>query len=399
MTRTVAGRISNLYARRVFLARHGLAGEAASDLAAAIAQIGFVQIDSIATVERAHHMILSARRKTYRPRHLTALLERDRLLFEHWTHDAAAIPTEFYPYWRLRFARDEARLRARWRRNRRDDFEALLEDVLAHVRSDGAVMSRDVGAAEARGGGGWWDWHPSKTALEFLWRTGALAVTGRRGFQKVFDLTERVISAETLAMRPSVEETVEWACASALDRLGFATTGEIAAFWDIVTPAESKAWAQGRLGADLVEVEVEGASGEVRRMLARPDILDVAADAPAPPGGLRVISPFDPALRDRRRAEWLFGFRYRIEVFVPAAKRQYGYYVFPLLEGDRLVGRIDMKRDGPAGPLRVKAFWLEAGVELGKGRMARLESELRRVARFAGADGVVYEDGWARSAV
>mgnify|MGYP003700814477 CR=1 FL=1 len=110
---------------------------------------------------------------------------------------------------------------------------------------------------------------------------------------------------------------------------------------------------------------------------------------------MRVLSPFDPALRDRNRAEFLFGFRYRIEIFVPEAKRQYGYYVFPLLEGDRLIGRIDMKRADDR--LAVRALWPEPGVAMGKGRMARLERELDRIARFAGAaGGVAFEAGWLR---
>ncbi|MEQ9122462.1 MAG: crosslink repair DNA glycosylase YcaQ family protein, partial [Alphaproteobacteria bacterium] len=351
-----AARLGAEAARRLFLARHGLAGAQSPDLLAEIERLGFVQIDSIATVERAHHMILASRRKSYRPQHLKTLHERRREVFEHWTHDAAAIPTRFYPYWRLRFRRDEARLLDRWRRWRRDGFEARIDDMLAHVRDAGPVMARDVGGDEPRGGGGWWDWHPSKTALEFLWRTGALAVSGRQGFQKQFDLAERVIPADRLAERPSEAATIDWACSAALDRLGFAASGDIARFWELVTPAEAKDWAAERLGDSLVEIEVEGHDGKARRMLARPDVLDAAAEAPKPTTAIRILSPFDPALRDRKRAAWLFGFDYRIEIFVPEAKRRYGYYVFPVLEGDRPIGRIDMKREGPGGPLAVRAF-------------------------------------------
>ena len=139
--------------------------------------------------------------------------------------------------------------------------------------------------------------------------------------------------------------------------------------------------------------------GSHRRAFARPDVLQAAAAAPVPTGRLRVLSPFDPALRDRKRAERLFGFHYRIEVFTPAAKRIYGYYVFPLLEGDRLVGRIDMKAHRADGVLRVRALWPERGIAWGKGRQARLEAELHRVARFAGCDRVDWLDGWRRKTV
>lgn len=392
-------KLSNAAARRLFLAKHGFA-DSGDDLLAAIEKLGFVQIDSIATVERAHHMILAGRRKTYRPPHLATLLERRRDLFEHWTHDASVIPVRFYPYWRHRFDRDRERLTARWRKFRRPGFEEQAADVLEHIRANGPALSRDLGddsdGARPQGSAGWWDWKPSKTALEYLWRTGELAVSGRQGFQKAFDLTERVIPADILAKQPSAAETIEWACASALDRLGFATTGQIANFWETASPAEAKEWAAAHLGEDVVEIVVEGAAGDERRMLARPDIAEAIANVPEPGGGIRVLSPFDPMLRDRKRAEWLFGFSYRIEIYVPAAKRQYGYYVFPLLEGARLIGRIDMKRMGQGGPLVVRAVWPEAGVSFGKGRIERLEREIARVARYAGADGVSFEPGWLR---
>ena len=122
----------------------------------------------------------------------------------------------------------------------------------------------------------------------------------------------------------------------------------------------------------------------------------MAETPPEPPARLRILSPFDPALRDRDRAEFLFGFRYRIEVFVPEPKRTFGYYVFPVLEGSRLVGRIDAKAFRDAGALRVKGFWPEAGIRLTAQRRARLEAELDRLARFAGCDRVEFLDGWER---
>ena len=391
-------RLANRAARRLFLDRHGLGRPpAGEDLAGLIERLGFVQIDSIATVERAHHMILAARRKSYRPRQLDHLLERRRALFEHWTHDASVIPMAFYPHWRLRFRRDAEMLRARWRKWRRAGFEERFDEVLQRIREGGPVMAREFGEGRRRAEAGWWDWHPSKTALEFLWRTGALAICRREGFQKVFDLAERVVPEPLLDIEPSEEETIDWACSGALDRLGFASPGEIAAFWETASPAEARQWCAAQASGDLVEVEVEGAApGRARRLLARPDIGEQVERAPDPPGAVRVLSPFDPLLRDRRRAEWLFGFRYRIEIYVPEEKREYGYYVFPLLEGDRPVGRIDMRRKD--GRLCVSALWPEPGVRLGKGRLERIGRELDRIARFAGCDGPVFENGWIREA-
>ncbi len=394
-------RLSNAAARRLFLDRHGLGRETGPTTRAAllglIERLGFVQVDSINTVERAHHMILFARRPAYRQRQLARLLETDRALFEHWTHDASVIPTAYYPFWRMRFERDRDRLIARWNEWRRNGFEQKFDEVLGHIRDHGPAMSRHLGEEEEKTSGGWWDWHPSKTALEYLWRTGDLAVCRREGFQKVFDLSERVIPDHHRAPRPHDAKTIDWACSGALDRLGFATSGEIAAFWAAVTPAEAKDWCASRLGPDLIELDVETADGSPRRVFARPDVLEAAEAAAPPPGRIRVLSPFDPAIRDRNRTERLFGFHYRIEVFVPEPKRKYGYYVFPLLEGDRLIGRIDMKRRD--GILDVAAFWPEPGVKLGRLRQAKLEAELDRMARFAGCDRVAFQDGWVRDPV
>jgi hypothetical protein len=125
-------------------------------------------------------------------------------------------------------------------------------------------------------------------------------------------------------------------------------------------------------------------------------VIEAAQDLPPAPARIRILSPFDPALRDRARAERLFGFFYRIEVFVPQAKRQYGYYVFPVLEGEKIIGRIDAKAFRDENCLRVQGFWPEAGVTIGKGRMARLEGALQRLAQFADCDNVAWNDGWLR---
>ena len=394
--------IPNDQARNLFLARHGLADDprpqqSPSDLLALIERIGFVQLDSINTVARAHDMILFARNQTYRPAHLRRLIERDRSLFENWTHDASIIPTRFFPYWQPRFRRDAAKIRERWTEWRREGFMEMLDQIRAHVAEAGTLMSRNVGDGEARGSGGWWDWHPSKTALEYLWRTGELAICHRQGFQKAYALTEQVIPAPQRAHDPDDDSLIDWACNSALDRLGFATSGEIAAFWDSISPAEAAAWC--RANPDLIEVEVETANGsKPRRSYARPDVVEQSATAPAPPDRVRVLSPFDPALRDRKRALRLFNFDYKIEVFVPALKRQYGYYVFPVMEGPRLIGRIDMKCDRAAGSLDVTGFWPERGIRVAKGRLAKLEAELERQRRFTGADEVTFSDAWLRLA-
>ncbi|WP_299550859.1 crosslink repair DNA glycosylase YcaQ family protein [uncultured Tateyamaria sp.] len=397
--------LTNTQARRVFLDRHALSdtpggpahGTALLDL---ITRLGFVQLDSINTVARAHDLILFSRRPRYRPKNLKSLYERDRSLFEHWTHDAAVIPTSFYPYWHLRRERDAERLRERWSEWRRGGFEAKFQPVLDRIRDHGPCCSGDVGDDEKRGSGGWWDWHPSKTALEYLWRSGALQVVKREGFQKYYDLTERVLDTRMIGNAPDIEETIDWCCREALDRLGFATHGELAAFWDHISPAEAKVWCTSALASGrIIQVNVTGIDGSMRPAYAWPTLPDDPALKHNPTSRLRVLSPFDPALRDRRRAERLFGFTYRIEIFVPEPKRTYGYYVFPLMEGDRIVGRVDMKAHRADDALRVRALWPERRIRWGKGRRAAFGSELDRIARLAGVSHIAFDDGWLRTAL
>ena len=395
MTRPV---LDNRRARRLFLDRHLLLSRSSGagkndDLERVLDALGFVQVDSVNTLARAHDLILWSRRNRYWPNALGNLVARRRSAFEHWTHDASVIPMAFYPMWRLKFERDEVRMRSRWAQARREGWDAEINAVERHIADSRPACSRDVGEHEEKGSSGWWDWHPSKIALEFLWRSGRLAVCHRRGFRKYYDLVERVIPAEHRTRYAGGDEIIDWAMSEALRRLGFGTSGELAAFFEIVSREEAKSWcAEALADGRITEVDVEMADRSRRRSFSTAAILDQSASLPEPTAHVRLLSPFDPALRDRARAERLFGFRYRIEIFVPEAKRRYGYYVFPVMQGDRIIGRIDAKRVGNA--LDVNAFWPEAGVRMGQARTLGLKSELERVRHLAGVDEVEYSDNW-----
>jgi uncharacterized protein YcaQ len=281
--------LTNDTARRLFLQRHALleppAGPAkGAALADLIERLGFVQVDSVNTLARAHDLILWSRRPTYRPASLRWINDRARATFEHWTHDASIIPMAFHQHWRLRFARDRDRLHGRWKDWHGDRFHGELDRVLAHVSDNGPVSSGDFAGERAEKSTGWWDWHPSKTALEYLWRSGDLAVTRREGFRKLYDLSERVVPPEVLNARtPDVAETVDWACSAALDRLGFATSGELAAFWDLVTPSEAKDWVvEARASGRVIDVAVACVDGSLRRSVAWPGTVEEAAGAGGP---------------------------------------------------------------------------------------------------------------------
>ncbi|MBC6440261.1 MAG: YcaQ family DNA glycosylase [Rhodospirillales bacterium] len=386
--------------RRLLLSLQGLADDPGrkmrrDDLYNLIERMGFVQLDSIVTVERAHHLTLFSRNQTYRRRDFDRLLDKDRRLFEHWTHDASMIPIRWFGHWSYRFETMGRRLSdSAWFVERiGPDADKVITAVLDHVRANGPTMSRDLEDPDGTRAGPWWGWGPTKAALEYLWWSGALSVVRRVNFQKVYDLTERVIPDNYRDDTPDRTAHIEWACSTALDRLGIATPGEIARFWDLIKPAESKAWVeanQHRLQTVIVE---PAGGGRPRPSVAWAHLGDQIAALPEPPSRLRFLSPFDPVVRDRNRALRLFNFDYRFEAFVPEPRRKYGYYVLPLLEGDRMAGRACMKFHRDKGRLTVNNLWWETGVKPGKGRIAALESELERLRRFLGAETVAVTGG------
>ena len=388
--------ISTEAARRLFLSAQGLLADPArkatrATLAKLIEQMGFVQIDSINYVERAHHLTLGSRLDDYDREHFTHLLETKRHLFEHWTHDASAIPTAWFAHWKPRFARYETKLRDRWFGQR---LGGEPDKMLAHVRErlvrEGPLRSQDFEHDRKGQAAGWWDWKPQKAALEYLWFTGELMVTRREKFQKVYDLTERVLPEHATLAHPSEAEHIEWACRTAFERLVIATPKEIADFWHAITLAQARQWCEQAVRRGEIEaVMIEAMDGtKPRASFALSDWQQRLKKLSAPPDRMRLLSPFDPVIRDRTRLARLFGFDYRFEAFVPEPQRQYGYYVLPILEGDRLVGRVDPKFQREKNVLVVRQVYWEAKCQKTKARVQRLEESLQRLAKLLGADQV-----------
>lgn len=358
------------------------------DLYETIHRLGFVQLDTIACVERAHHMILFSRSECYKPADLKHLAESERRLFEHWTHDASLIPMEFYPHWHHRFDKAKQSIKhPNWQKRLGPKPRQTIRQVRKHIEAHGPTMSRDFEKPDGPRKS-WWGWAPTKTALEYSWRTGDFAVAGRENFHKIYDLAERIIPSDLRNVRPSREETTDWKCRQAINRLVFANAKEIKSFWETCETTEVRDWLQKEQDRSLVQVNVECADGSLRPAFASRDIEEQLETVPCAPSGLRLINPFDPVVRDRARSLYLFGFNYRIEIFVPALQRQYGYYVFPILDGDRFVGRIDLKAHRKEDRLEVKGLWWEDGIKIGEGRIGRLRKELQKVAKFSGVSEV-----------
>jgi uncharacterized protein len=372
--------ISNRDARRLWVAQN-LIGTRQRDAREIIRALGFLQIDTIRNVARAQDHILWTRLPGYREEQVWRLLKA-RHLFEHFTHDASLIPTEVLPYWSRRFRVLGARTaRSSWFHSglAQDEIRAIHDRIAAEgPLSTHAFDTRHDGPKEM------WARPPHKKALDQMWYAGTLATAHREAFVKFYDLGARVFPGG-IDHGHSDGDQIGWLHARAIDALGFATGSELYKFWAATTPAEVKHWTAS---ADLVPVAIETASGASYKALAVPDIATRLAEAPEPGQRVRLINPFDPAVRDRDRLERLFGFAYRNEMFVPKAQRVFGYYVYPLLEGLRFIGRIELKADRDAGALRVTGYWPEPGLRPSKARAARIEAELDRFRRFAGLERV-----------
>jgi hypothetical protein len=356
----------------------------------ALLRLAYVQVDSIATVERAHHHILFTRNRRYRRADLKAALEVDRTAFENWTHSAAVLPIDVFPYWRHYFARARTfEAHPGYRRYFAPVTPRLRARVLDAIRERGPLRPRDIVTEKV----GWHDTYfakPSlaKLTLEFLWRIGTLAVTARDGQEKVYDLAENVVPAEHFERTVTRAEFVDWVCTEALTRLVAATPSLIARFYDAISIAEARAWCRQNRVRD---VAVECADGSIQRgLFALTSALDRVDTFPDPPRRLRVLSPFDPIVHDRggRRTERVFGFDFRMEIWVPPNRRVYGYYVLPIVEGRRFTGRVDVKLDRAEGVLRVPGVWWETGVRATSARVAALHAQLVKLARFVGAEQV-----------
>jgi len=377
-------KINNIQARNLWLAGHGLASAPTGklDVMATIRSLGFVQLDTIQNVTRAHHHILWSRNQNYREPMLDQLLGEERSIFEHFTHDASVLPTEYYPYWQRQFARMDMLVRSsKWYGSGLK--KADLQAIKARIANEGPLSTREFDS-KVKGKKEMWARPPHKKALDAMWYSGELATSHRESFIKYYDLRERVIAPEHREPDHSDAQQIDWLCRNALERLSFGTLGEIQRFWDAVSAAEVKAWA-GIARDAMVPVQLESADGSWSEAYASPDIEDRIANVSAPTSRLRIINPFDPAVRDRARLSRLFGFDYKNEMFVPAAKRKWGYYVYLLLESDRFIGRAEVKADRKKGIVTVTGLWREPRVKWTKGRQQKLDGELGRFARLIGA--------------
>jgi uncharacterized protein YcaQ len=381
-------------ARRIALAAQGFAearpgAATARHLARALGRGHLLQIDSVNVLVRAHYMPLFSRLGPYERALLDTAAHRakHRRLFEYWGHEASLIRIDLHPLfrWRMeRAARGEGTYGglARFGRERRD-FIAL---VRREIESRGPLSAGELEDG-GRGKGSWWGWSDGKRALEWLFWAGEVTTATRRGFERVYDLPERVLPSEIVdAPTPAPEEAQRALLKHAIRALGVASERCLRDYFRI-EPADAKARIPELLEAgDLLPVGIEGWDAPV--------YLDPDYRLPRRVEACALVSPFDPLVWERTRAERLFGFRYRIEIYTPAEKREFGYYCLPFLLGDRLVARVDLKADRAAGRLVVHSVHPEASVAPEEIAPA-LGEELRQMAGWLGLGAMTAPSDWA----
>lgn len=343
-----------------------------------------VQLDSIGVVSRAHHHILWSRQSAYRPSDYDKLLNKDRAVFEHFSHDAVILPMSTYPYWK----RQQTRRAALYEKAAAKAMTGKYtrRHILDYISEHGPVCSRDFtkqDAQAAKKSSQAWSRPAHKLVLDYLWLDGTLSVSHRNKFTKFYDLTERIIPNAYREATYSESEQINWLCETALNRLGVANALEIQRFWEACDLAEVQAWLRNPT-IKITPVEYQDAHGNTVRAFAPASIEEWLPQLGNPSSRLRIVNPFDPVVRDRARLFRLFDFDYRIEIYTPPAKRKFGYYVFLLLEGGRFIGRIDVRANRETDTLETQAWWLEAGVKPSTARKEKLENELKRLSKLAG---------------
>ena len=341
---------------------------------ATVRRLTAVQLDSIATVDRAHRLTLSSRIGAFDETVVSELLREGRL-FEYWAHEACLLPIELYPHFRRVMA---GAGHWSWHDHAFRDHPELIEPILARIREEGPLGSRDF---EGRGRGGMWNWKPAKLVLEGLWDRGVLTIAGRRNFQRAYDLTERVIPGQWLeAPVPDEDETLRRLAVEAVRARGALTEPAIREHWRLKGGrARLHHHLEALVDAGLL-VRLDPDDGGPP-FYAPPD--GELSETPAPPV---LVCPFDNLVWDRPLLERLFGFRHVIEVYKREHERVFGYYVLPLLARDRFVGRADVKADRAEGVLRIRGFTAEPGVR--GSADDQLDRAAARLARVLGLERV-----------
>ncbi|TXN31146.1 winged helix-turn-helix domain-containing protein [Lacisediminihabitans profunda] len=370
-------------ARRIALAAQGFgrprpASVGTRQLNSAIDRLGLLQLDSVNVFERSHYLPLFARLGAYDRGQLDALtFARKGRYIEYWAHEAAIIPVESWPLFRWKMAALRARyssIAGGWVESNPTMLDWLRAELAEKGPLAASQIEHDAGARK----GPWWGWSEVKTGLEYLFMFGEVVTAGRTRFERTYALADAVLPSHILDAEVPKDEAIRRLMSVSAAAHGIGTLSDLADYFRLKQEPAKAAVRDLVDSGELIPVTVAGWN--------RPAWLHRDARMPRRIETTALLSPFDPVVWQRGRAERMFGFHYRIEIYTPPAKRVFGYYTLPLLVDDRLVGRVDLKSDRQNRVLRVQAAWTEAGAP--PETAARLAPVLRETAAWQGLDGI-----------
>jgi len=358
-------------------------------VAQTIETLGYVQIDTIAVIERAHHHTLWTRQPDYEAEMLHELQAEDRRIFEYWGHAASYLPISDYRYYRPRM-QSFNNPDSKWAKRRLEQCGHLMQPILARIREEGPLSSKDFAAPEGSKRQGWWDWKPAKIALELLFWRGELMISERRNFQRVYDLTERVLPDDVDTRMPDQAELGQFYVRRALAAHGLAQEKEIRDHLHGANKAMISQAIQALVDAgEVISLTINEGDGKDYYALA--GAMEQAADLKESSPHLFFLSPFDNLIIQRERIKRLFDFDYTIECYVPAAKRQYGYFTLPILWGEALVGRLDPKAERKEKRLIIRNLVFEPQFAAFEDFLPAFVAKLADFVRFNQCEHVVVE--------
>jgi uncharacterized protein YcaQ len=380
-------RLSREKARSWFLIRQLLSGTRLSKgklgTLRTIEHLGYIQIDTISVVERSHHLVLRTRLPDYTQDFLHDLHAKDRKIFEYWAHAASFIPMKDYRFYLPAIKRKPkpGSWFDKWTKQNPD----VIKSVRRRIEREGPLAPSDFGDVENRKRGPWWDWKPAKAALEVLFWRGELMIKERRNFQRIYDLTERVLPKELDRTMPTEKEEKEFFVRRALNGLGIATVGDIDRY--IGVSGKLSKWLNSmHESGEVVELELDGLkkpyyalTDELKKILHGESRVD---------GQVRLLSPFDNSIILRDRTQALFDFEYSLECYVPRSKRKYGYFCLPILWHNQLVGRIDPKADRQRSVLLIQNLHLEKDIDENDVFFRTLPNAIHDFARFNNCESI-----------
>lgn len=351
------------------------------DLLNIITKLGYVQIDTISIIERAHKHILWTRFPGYRNDMLDELIDKDKKVFEFWDHAAAYLPMKFY-----RFSLPRKKMYAEKYKTWEKKNKKLLKYILERISAEGPLQSRDFDDPKKRGL--WWDWKPAKEGLEFLFHTGRLIARARKNFQKVYDLPERFLTAAVNTEMPSYEELAEHLIMKSITSGGITAENEFTYLRYHNRNITKKVLNELTENNKIFPVKIS--NDEKTIYYSTTKILNKLNNAFKFSNDVYILSPFDNLVIQRGRLKKIFGYDYVIECYLPANKRKFGYFCLPVLYGDKIAGKIDARADRKTGELTViNEFW-ETGVKTNKDFRNIYLNKLNELALFTGCYIVKY---------